>query len=67
MFIRMLYVSATLLVASVSQAAVVGGVISGWDLASSKWVVMSAADGSQFARLDCGGDLTHGGSARYFR
>jgi len=66
MFIRMLFVSATLLVASVSQAAVVGEVISGWDVSSSRWVVMSAADGSQFARLDCGGDLTHGGSARYF-
>ena len=65
MFIRTFLLSAALFAASVSQAAVVGEVISGKEV-SGRWVVMSAADGSQLAYLDCGGDLTHGGSPRYF-
>lgn len=50
----------------VAQAAVVGEVIAAHELFAGKYAVMSAANGSQFAMLDCGGDLTHTGSPRYF-
>jgi hypothetical protein len=52
-------------VTSTSQAAVVGEVIA----AHNQWgryVVMSASNGGQFAEVNCGLDLTHGGSPRYF-
>lgn len=52
-------------VASTSQAAVVGEIIA----AHNQWgtyVVMSASNGGQFAEVNCGLDLTHGGSPRYF-
>lgn len=64
--ILVFFLTATLLVASISQAAVVGEVISGRDVPTGKWAVMSAVDGSQLTMMDCGGDLTHGGSPRYF-
>jgi len=66
MFKRILLFSAALAVATASQAAVVGEVISGHDISSGKWVAMSAADGSQLTFTDCGGDLTHGGTPRFF-
>ncbi|MCJ7452099.1 MAG: hypothetical protein MUO39_06425 [Steroidobacteraceae bacterium] len=53
-------------VTSASQAAVVGEVIAAHNMFPGTYVVMSASNGGQFATVNCGLDLTHGGSPRYF-
>ena len=49
-----------------AQAAVVGEVIAAYMWGPGKYAVMSAANGSQYAELNCGGDLTQTGAPRYF-
>jgi Tol biopolymer transport system component len=49
-----------------AQAAVVGEVIASDIYGSAKYAVMSAGNGGQYAELNCGGDMTHTGSPRYF-
>ena len=47
-------------------AEVPGQVIAARDTTTGWTAVMSAADGSNFTKVNCGGDLTHQGSPRYF-
>lgn len=54
------------LVAAPAQAEVVGEVIASSLYYSSNTAVLSAVDGKQYAEVLCGGDLSHGGSPRYF-
>jgi hypothetical protein len=58
--------AALFLLTTGATAAVPGEVIAAHDLATGRYAVMSAMDGSNFAEVACGGDLTHGGSPRYF-
>lgn len=64
---RMLFALPAMLIApAIALAAVPGEVIAAHNDANGWYVVMSAGNGSNFAQLTCGGDLTHGGSPRYF-
>jgi Tol biopolymer transport system component len=54
------------LLAFPAHAAVVGEVITTWDAAVARHSVMSASNGGSFQHLTCGGDLSYGGSPRYF-
>jgi Tol biopolymer transport system component len=53
-------------VATAAPAAITGEVIAVHDLATGRYAVMSATNGNGFVEGPCGGDLTHGGSPRYF-
>jgi len=55
-----------LLLATSATAAVPGEVIAAHNLATGRYAAMSATNGSNFVEVACGGDLTHGGSPRYF-
>ena len=56
----------SLLLTASATAAVPGEVIAAHNLATGRYAVMSATNGSNFVEVACGGDLTHGGSPRYF-
>ncbi len=58
--------AATLFAAAAAHAAVVGEVITTYDASVGRHAVMSASNGGSFEHLTCGGDLSHGGSPRYF-
>jgi Tol biopolymer transport system component len=58
--------AATLFTAGAAHAAVVGEVITTYDASVGRDAVMSASNGGSFQHLTCGGDLSHGGSPRYF-
>ena len=60
-------VPAMLFLFTTSATAVVPGeVIAAHNLSTGRYAVMSAANGGNFVEVACGGDLTHGGSPRYF-
>jgi hypothetical protein len=55
------------LVTTTATSAVPGEVIAAHNLATGRYAVMSATNGSNFVEVACGGDLTYdGGSPRYF-
>lgn len=58
--------AALLLLATSATAAVPGEVIVAHNLSTGRYAAMSATNGGNFVEVACGGDLTHGGSPRYF-
>lgn len=62
---RTILFTALVAAAAIARAGIPGEVIAAYEGGANRWAVMSP-DGSNFAYLDCGGDLTHGGSPRYF-
>ena len=59
--------AAALFCAGSAHAAVVGEIIATYDASIGHEAVMSASTGSSFKSLNCGsGDLSYGGSPRYF-
>ena len=61
-----LSLAVALFAAGAAHAAVVGEVIAVYDGSIARRAVMSASNGGSFQYLTCGGDLSYGGSPRYF-
>jgi len=58
--------SLALLLAGSAQAEVTGEVIAAHLYYSGDTALFSASNGGQYSEVPCGGDLSHGGSPRYF-
>jgi len=61
-----LSLAVALFAAGAAHAAIVGEVIAVYDGSIARRAVMSASNGGSFQYLTCGGDLSYGGSPRYF-